>query len=110
MSFLRLVLQEHRKRDVQKRLEVLPIVCLGQGLGGATGELLEASIRSEEGICVTASDSASGVDGELDDLQEAVEQYPDLDDPNQARLTLLGDKGRVTAKFSNGSEPPWAQG
>jgi len=106
----RLVLQEHRKRDVQQRLSVLPIVCIGQGAGGATGELLDAAIRAEEGVCVTASTAAGGVDGELDDLREAVEQYPDPEDPNRPRLSLAEREGKVTAQFGNGSEPPWSKG
>jgi hypothetical protein len=106
----RLVLQEHRKRDVQKRLLVLPIVCVGQGIGGATGELLDAAIRAEEGICVTASAAASGVDGDIDDLRAAVEQYPDPEDPGRPRLTLSEGGGTVTAQFGNGSEPPWSKG
>lgn len=106
----RLVLREHQKRDVEKRLEVIPIVCLGLGLGGATNRLLEAAIQAEGGTCVAASESAGGVEGQLDDLREAVEQYPDLDDPDQPRLALSDGDGRVTARFGGGSEPPWSKG
>ena len=104
------VLQDHASREQDTNVTVVPVVCSGHAPGGTSAEVLAAAIRAEEGHSISAVDFAEGVEGKLDGLAKAVEQIPDPDQPDRARLTLAEEEGTISASFADGSSPPWSKG
>ena len=106
----RLVLNDHRRRDLGSSLSVLPVVCVDQPLGGPTTALLEAAIRAEAGGPVVADAIADGVRGQLDGLAKAVESLQGPDDSAGLHLSLSGGDGKVKAEFSDAGSSSWSPG